>query len=127
MSAHEGSMEHLPYYREYVEQILRPRVVRLVDEVRANLANHVWNELLERMAEDQNAGGSMDAALIQKMRILLEQTLGLRIGVQMQAEFGEPVRAATPIAADRVDVVDRNAFPDNPLARAVGGMRRPVR
>jgi len=130
-------LEHLPYYREYLDQILRPRVMRLVDEVRANLGAHVWNELLERMAEEQNPGASTDAATIQKMRVLLEQTLGLKVGVHMQAEFadGAVVRPASPTAPahghvdtarrpDHVDVVDRSSFPDNPLARAVGGVRR---
>jgi len=128
-------MEHLPYYREYLDQILRPRVVRLIEEVRANLAAHAWNELLERMAEEQTAGASTDAATIQKMRVLLEQTLGLKVGVHMHAEFsdGPVVRpAAAPGAepvrrADQVEVIDRGSFPDNPLARAVGGVRRPIR
>lgn len=134
----EPSMEHLPYYREYIEQILRPRVVRLVDDVRANLATHVWNELLKKLAEDQNPGGSMDPALIQKMRSLLEQTLGLRIGVMMDAEFAggpsangsQQSSSSGPDVARRddqrasADVVSSGNFPDNPLARAVGGIRR---
>lgn len=131
----QPAMELLPYYREYLDQILRPRVVRLIEEVRANLAAHAWNELLERMAEEQNPGASTDPATIQKMRVLLEQTLGLKVGVHMHAEFsdGPTVRPAAAPAAepvrrpDQVEVVDRGAFPDNPLARAVGGMRRPGR
>ena len=128
----QAPLDHLPYYREYLDQILKPRIVRIIDEVRTNLAAHAWNELLERMAEDQSAGGSTDAAAIQKMRKLLEQTLGLRIGVHMDAEFSDGVRPAAPTAEtvrrpDHIDVVDRSGFPDNPLARAVGGVRRPVR
>jgi hypothetical protein len=131
----QPAMELLPYYREYLDQILRPRVVRLIDEVRAHLAAHAWNELLERMAEEQNPGASTDPVTIQKMRVLLEQTLGLKVGVNMHAEFsdGPTVRPATvasvePVRrADHVDVIDRGTFPDNPLARAVGGVRRPVR
>jgi hypothetical protein len=128
----QHAMEHLPYYREYLDQILRPRVVRLVEEVRAQLAAHAWNELLERMAEDQSAGASTDPEAINKMRVLLEQTLGLKVSVQMHAEFSDgptvrpaPAPAGDPVRrADHVDVIDRGTFPDNPLARAVGGMRR---
>ncbi len=134
MSAPEHtSLEHLPYYKEYLDQILKPRVVRLIEDVRADLASHAWNELVERMAEEQNPGGSTDAATIQKMRALLEHTLGLKVGVHMQAEFGDGGVARTTAApeaarrADHVEVVERSPFPDNPLARAVGGIRRPGR
>jgi len=127
-------LDHLPYYREYLDQILRPRVVRLVEEVRANLAAHAWNELLERLAEEQNPGGSTDPVAIQKMRALLEQTLGLKVGVHMHAEFADggtvrPAAAAPEPArrADHAEVIDRGPFLDNPLARAVGGVRRPGR
>lgn len=121
-------VELLPYYREYLDQILRPRVVRLVEEVRANLATHAWNELLERLAEEQSPGASTDMATIQKMRTLLENTLGLKLGVHMHAEFADGP-AAKPAEARRpeIEVIDRQGggFPDNPLARAVGGVRRP--
>ena len=126
----QPAMELLPYYREYLDQILKPRVVRLVEEVRASLVAHTWNQLLERMAEDQNAGVTSET--LHKMRVLLEQTLGLKVSVQMTAEFSDgPVARPSPVQngeqvrrADHVDVIDRGEFPDNPLARAVGGMRR---
>jgi hypothetical protein len=136
----QQSLESLPYYREYLDQILKPRVVRLIDEVRSNLASHAWNELLERLAEEQNPGASTDSAIIQKTRHLLEQTLGLRMGVLLDAEFaGEaanksqqssmngsesPRRADTGEHRPQSEVVERGNFPDNPLARAMGGVRR---
>ncbi len=137
----QPSLENLPYYREYLDQILKPRVVRLIEEVRSNLAAHAWNELLERLAEDQNPGGSTDSAVIQKTRILLEQTLGLRLGILLDAEFSADQAANRsqtssmngPDVARRgesgesrpaQEVVERGSFPDNPLARAVGGIRR---
>lgn len=131
----QPSLEHLPFYREYLDQILKPRVAKAIEDVRANLANHAWNELLVRLAEDPQSGAA-DAAAIQKMRQILEHTLGLRIGVLLDAEFGGPQAAppqapqATPearrVEEPRTEVVDRT-FPDNPLARAVGAMRRPGR
>lgn len=122
-------LEQLPYYREYVEQILRPRVSRLIDDVRARLTEQVWAEIVERMAEDQKQGGGTDPQAIEKLRTLLSDTLGLKIAVQLDAQFGAapaPAQSGTFNAnttANGQDVVDR-AFPNNPLARAVGGMRR---
>ena len=137
----KAPLENLPYYREYLEQILKPRVVRLIEEVRGNLAAHAWNELLERLAEDQNPGGSTDSAVIQKLRVMLEQTLGLRLGVLMDAEFAgaapadksqQPSSNGSEAARHgdsaevrpAAEVVEHGKFPDNPLARAVGGIRR---
>jgi len=126
-------IDQLPYYREYVEQILRPRVTRLIDDVRARLTEQVWAEIVERMAEDQKQGGT-DAQSLEKLRALLTDTLGLKVNVQLEAQFGNAQSGNAPAAAQPApapaapanngqDVVDR-AFPNNPLARAVGGMRR---
>jgi hypothetical protein len=128
-------IDQLPYYREYVEQILRPRVTRLIDDVRARLTEQVWAEIVERMAEDQKQGGT-DAQSLEKLRALLTDTLGLKVNVQLEAQFGNAQSETPPRQPSRrprtrrtspvnngSDVVDR-AFPNNPLARAVGGMRR---
>jgi hypothetical protein len=128
MTADQNSLNHLPYYREYVEQILKPRVVKLIDEVRSGLAAHAWHLLLARMAEDQNPGSAADDHALLSIRSMLENTLGLHVGVQMQAEFGN---AAPPVShqaeqirrPDQVDVIERG-FLENPLARAVNGVRR---
>lgn len=126
----EHSVNHLPYYKEYLEQILRPRVLKLIDEVSAGLAAHAWKQLIERMAQDQHPGAAPDPDAIQQMRHMLEGALGLRVGVEMHAEFGHAA-APHPVdqvrRADQVEVIDRGGFPDNPLARAVNGVRRPGR
>lgn len=123
-------LDHLPYYREYIEHILKPRVVRLVEQVRANLTEQVWADLLERVAEEQQPGAGTDPQTIQHLRTLIQDALRLRITAQIHAEFdGSPVaaepvgRAAGSEGRDNLTVVDR-AFPNNPLARAVGGVRR---
>jgi hypothetical protein len=107
-------LSQLPYYREYVEQILRPRVAAMVEELRAGLGEQVWGLLLERMARDQR--GATDAASLEKLRQTLTETLGLKLAVQLAAEF-----AGAPAAGP--EVVERS-FPNNPLARAVTGVRR---
>jgi len=133
----QPGMDQLPYYQEYIEQILKPRVARVVEDVRANLTEQVWAELLARVAEDQKAGASADPKVVAKLRAMLEQTLKLTIQADLAAEFGG-VAAPAPETAnghrpggggqpndgrEGVDVIDRN-FPNNPLARAVGGMKR---
>ncbi len=125
------SLNQLPYYREYVEQILRPRVGRMIDELRSQLTEQVWGVLLERMAQDQRPGSPTDAQSIDKLRSLLTETLGLRLNVQLGAEFGTASNGTAAPAhnsgAGNVNpaannVVERT-FPNNPLARAVGGVR----
>ena len=127
-------LDQLPYYREYLEQILRPRVGKLIDEVRGRLNDQVWAEIVERMAEDQKPGSASDAQSLEKLRSLLTETLGLRIAVNLDAQFGapgqpgaqpggQPAGYQTTSASNGQEVVER-AFPNNPLARAVGGARR---
>lgn len=131
--------EQLPYYQQYVEQILRPRVMQLLDDVRERLAEHAWQDLLIHVAHDQG-DQQPDAESLGRLRAMLESSLGLEIKVQVSIECAEPGTggkaaggansSGTPVQArridgdrDNVDVVDRS-FPDNPLARAVGSMRR---
>jgi hypothetical protein len=119
------SLSSLPYYREYVEQILRPRVGRMVEELRANLTEQVWGALVERLAHDQNKGAAPDPQALDKLKAMLTETLGLRLNVQLNAEFaGAAPQTAAPAAPvnNAPDVVERT-FPNNPLARAVGGVR----
>lgn len=124
----------LPYYREYIEQIVRPRVSRLIEEVRARLSDQVWGELLARVAEDQKPGSAADPQTIETLRALLSNTLGLQLSVQLSAQFqgipatgfgpsGAPGSAATTTASNGQEVVNQS-FPNNPLARAVGGLKR---
>jgi hypothetical protein len=136
----QSRLDQLPYYREYLEHVLKPHVLELVDQVRSSLLEHVWTELVERMAEEQRPGASSDPEAQQQIRSLLQQTLRLQLGAQIVAGFdgalpAEPLPApdAAPDVITRpipgaemrppVEVVDRG-FPNNPLARAVGGIKR---
>ncbi len=124
---------HLPYYREYVDQILKPRVSRIIEEVRVSLAESVWHEVLGRIAREQ--GGATDPQALERLRGLLESELKLRMTTHLVADFDGQGYAPEAAAADQPDAVivgsDRQAvdvieqaFPANPLARAVGGVRR---
>lgn len=125
-------MEQLPYYQEYVEQILKPRVLRLMEEVRARLSEHAWQDLLVHMAHDQGDTEPNPESL-SRLRAMLESALGLQINVEVNLECAGGASAAQDQRSvkrvqpgeqrQNVEVVDRS-FPDNPLARAVGSMRR---
>jgi hypothetical protein len=131
-----ASLEQLPYYREYVDQILKPRVGKIIEDVKASLTERVWGEVLHRMAREQ--GTSADPAALEQLRVLLEDGLKLRMTAHVVADFaGGP--SASPIPAqvmqaagasadvrENVEVIE-GGFPNNPLARAVGGVRRAQR
>ncbi|MFN0133680.1 MAG: hypothetical protein ACKVW3_14275 [Phycisphaerales bacterium] len=135
----------LPYYEEYVEQILRPRVAKLAEEVRSSLAEQVWREIVARLASDQRSGIPPTPESMEQVRHVLAETLGMRIVADLQVSFGGAAPAAshapapTPApatvntaarhdpAAPAQEVVERGGFLDNPLARAVGGVRRMAR
>jgi hypothetical protein len=136
MSQAGAGFDQIPYYREYLEHILKPRVMRAIEEVRVRIADRVWSELIAKMAEDQRAGGAADPESQQKIRAMLEQGLRLQLHAAISASFGaapgaengEAMTGPVPVAAESRsgDVVERG-FPDNPLARAVGGVRRIAR
>lgn len=134
MSQQTG-LDQLPYIREYVDQILRPRVAKVIEDVRGSLTEAVWAELLTRIAREQ--GSAYDAAALQKLRTIVEQGLNLRLTAHVVANFeGAPPAAASnghPMDAVRVDeerenvAVVESGLMNNPLARAMGNVRRPAR
>lgn len=123
-------MDQLPYYQEYVEQILKPRVLRLMDDVRGRLTEHAWQDLLVFLAQEQG-DSQPDPETLARLRAMLESALGLQIEVQAAVHCAPGAAAAAGSARrvepgeprHNVEVVDRS-FPDNPLARAVGSVRR---
>jgi hypothetical protein len=117
------SLSSLPYYREYVEQILRPRVGRMVEELRANLTEQVWAVLVDKLAHDQGKGGAPDPQALEKLKAMLTETLGLRLNVQLNAEFTGAAPQTNSAPANNAPEVVERTFPNNPLARAVGGVR----
>jgi hypothetical protein len=130
--SHAGpAFDQIPYYREYLEHILKPRVVRALEEIRQRAGERAWAELVAKMAEEQKAGASADPEALQKLRGMLEQGLRLQINAVISASFGgAPVEGGAPgngaEGRANAEVVEQG-FPDNPLARAVGGVRRIAR
>lgn len=128
----QAGLDQIPYYREYLDHILKPRVVRALEDLRARFAEKAWSDLLERMAADQGPGASRDPETLALLRAMLEQGLRLQLNASISASFaaaGEtPAQVVNGAGADvrAADTVEQG-FPDNPLARAVGGVRRITR
>jgi hypothetical protein len=137
MSQPQTGLDQLPYIREYVEQILRPRVAKVIEDVRGSLTEAVWTELLTRIAREQ--GSAYDAAGLQKLRTIIEQGLSLRLTAHVVANFESAAPGAAapsnghPMDAVRVEderenvAVVESGLMNNPLARAMGNVRRPAR
>jgi hypothetical protein len=127
MSQSGPGFDQIPYYREYLEHILKPRVIRALEEIRQRFSERAWAELVAKMAEEQRPGASADPEALQKLRGMLEQGLRLQLNAALSASFaGAPVEGGAPSNGAAADVVEQG-FPDNPLARAVGGVRRIAR
>src|SRR3954465_2564647 len=83
-----AGFDQIPYYREYLEHILKPRVIRAVEELRQRVTERAWAELVARMAEEQRPGASSDPEAMQKLRVMLEQGLRLQLAGVLTASFG---------------------------------------
>ena len=118
-----NQLSSLPYFREYLDAVLRPRVERALTEVRAQLSESALNEVVRIISEEQS--GDVPDAVV---RTLLEQTLGLQIRVEAVAVFAnEPGERAEMNVADessdgsveRVEVRRRGGPGGRPLINAV--------
>ena len=118
-----NQLSSLPYFREYLDTVLRPRVERALTEVRAQLSESVLTEVVRIISEEQSGDVPDDA-----VRTLLEQTLGLQIRVEAVAVFAnEPDERAEMNVADesndgsveRVEVRRRGGPGGRPLINAV--------
>ncbi len=117
----------IPYFREYLRDVVRPRVEHAVRSIEANLNDNVWRAIVATLAADQQDG--VDPAAL---RALIQDQLGLRIEAKLNAEFTQvlpPQQAASapaaatgePAPGDTPEVVTakRRAMTNNPLAQAV--------
>ena len=118
-----NQLSSLPYFKEYVDAVLRPRVERALAEIRPQLGESVLNEVVRIISREQSGEVPEDV-----VRTLLEQNLGLQIRVDVAAVFGtEQGDRADPNAADeskdgpvqRVAVRRRGGTGGHPLINAV--------
>lgn len=104
----------LPYFKEYLRDVLRPRVEAALQTLEAGLSDGAWHALVAQLAGEQNGPASDPAVL----RALIEEQLGLRIEIRIQAEFGAVEPAAGAAEPDTV-TAKRRPMTSNPLAQAV--------
>ncbi len=118
-----NQLSSLPYFREYLDAVLRPRVERALTEIRAQLSESVLNEVVRIISREQSGDVPDDA-----VRTLLEQKLGLQIRVEAVAVFAdEPGEQAERNVADeskdgsveQVEVRRRGGPGGRPLINAV--------
>lgn len=122
MSSTPRPFADLPYLRDYLREVLRPRVDAVLRGVDAGLTETAWKLVLAGLAREQG-DAAIDPAVLRSM---LEEHLGLRIEARMQAEFTQPAAASPPPqpASDQVEPPDvvmarRRPMTTNPLAQAV--------
>lgn len=111
----------LPYFKEYLRHVLRPRVETIIHALNERLSEVAWRELLEAVSRDQSGPVPVDAA---SLRALLEEQLGLQLDAQLRGVFAEAA-LPEPRSVNGVEVVEdaaaakRRAMTSNPLANAV--------
>lgn len=143
-NGHGGTVgfDDLPYFQDYLKNVLRPRVERAIETVNKTLTETVWKQVIAEVAADQPGMSEMSAALLKP---LLEGKLGLKMQALLSSEFGvsksseaSPAQAAPAPAIDLegdtgvtrvggaagVDVMTVRRRPViNPLANAVVNSR----
>lgn len=117
-----SAFSDLPYLDEYMREILRPRTERTLQAITSALHESVWQHLVRLLAAEQPAATDATPVMIRKM---LEEQLGLRIDVSLNATFAGRADAAAPPEV----VVPRRSGTSLPLADAVisgtGRAKRP--
>jgi hypothetical protein len=119
----------LPYWGEYLRQVLRPKVEQTLEEQAENWNEMVWN-LVAKTIADQQPGGA--PASLEQISTLLRDELGLRLQVSVSAEFvdAEPGDQPAddepePEVLDGVEQVQvRRRTTVSPLAAAVSSPKR---
>ena len=92
-------LDQLPYYREYLEQILKPHVLDLVNEVRTGLLDRVWSDLVARMAEEQSHGRLLIVRTSAFARLPEPWGIGSHASPLTGASVRDPWRSASKIAS----------------------------
>lgn len=142
VNGHGGTVgfDDLPYFQDYLQNVLRPRVERAIETVNKSLTEAAWRQVIAEVAAEQPGTTEAATALL---RPLLESKLGLKIEARLASQFGaaKPVKApgstlASPIDLESDSGVTRVGGPagadvitvrrqpvSNPLANAVVNSR----
>jgi hypothetical protein len=111
-----STLNDLPYAREYIRDILRPRVEKAIQTVDRSMTESVWQHVVRMLVAEQPSGDAQSPAMIRK---LLEDSLGLKMTATLAVSIDDPIGAAT----DHPEVVVRSK--SLPLVGAVLASDRP--
>ena len=86
-NGHGGTVgfDDLPYFQDYLYNVLRPRVERAIESVNKSLTEAAWRQVIAEVASDQPEMSEMTTAML---RPLLEGKLGLKIEALLSSQFG---------------------------------------
>lgn len=110
----------LPYFDDYVKEILRPRVDGILNGIGRSLNESVWRQLIKLLAAEQPNATEGTAATIQS---LLERELGLRLEASITAKYGDAASQAEPRTPEVVTNPVRPAVRPGTIASPPPGSR----
>ena len=128
------TIDDLPYFQDYLQNVLRPKVERSIESLDRLLTEAAWRHIVASVASEQHGAPEGAASAI---RPLLEQKLGLRISVKLDSQFGASVPTSASVdlgegvsrtpGQEGVDVMTVRRRPiNNPIANAVASNPRPL-
>jgi len=129
--------DELPYFNEYLQAILRPKIEKTLETMDRLLTEAAWRHIISTVATDQRLPPEIATTVI---RPLLEQKLGLKMQVKLESQFATPPPVPAPApGVDLGEGVTRTPGPDgvdvmtvrrrpitNPIANAVANSSRPM-
>ena len=115
----QSQISDLPFFDEYLNAVLRPRVEQALARVHETLKQAAWNELVRIIAQQQEGDVSDDS-----VRDLLEKKLGLQLIVDVSASVHGDNLAVT----EHADVIDRadRSVEQVEVRRRGGGSGKPL-
>lgn len=86
------AFDELPYLDEYLQEVLRPRVERVLQSAQRSITESLWRQIIKILAAEQPTPGENTPAVL---RHLLEQRLGLKLQATLSHSFesARPARA----------------------------------
>lgn len=136
MNGPRTGFDELPYFQDYLQSVLRPRVEKALESIDRLLTEAAWRHIVSTIATEQQLSHEVAATVV---RPLLEQKLGLKLQAKLDSQFGAPAVSTAATNVDLGDGVTRTPGVDgaevltvrrrpmtNPLANAVAGNPRPM-
>jgi hypothetical protein len=120
------AFDELPYLEEYLRQVLRPRVERVLHAAERSITESIWRQVVKVLAAEQPSPTEATGPAI---RHLLEERLGLKIQASLSHTFAaeEPAAAEKPRETPMLEIVTpvkRNGDSDAPVVGRPAAARR---